>query len=311
MEHAMNAAAAHLDATVASLLKMPKAKRIRAILSDRYVHHERGNALIDECTYLALRPRSLRPRGLLICGLSNAGKTAFSEALYRSQASLPPTDRTPATQPYVLISVVSARDAREIMLRFLESLGCPSSDRYTAAQRRRKAFELAKLAQVRALIVDELQDLVNITPRQRVLTLLALKDIMNSLRLPIIALGTPDAQVALQADPHLNARFAFRDLPVWACDGYLEHFLEAYESSLPLARRSRLNSLPMMRLIVKSTGGSLGEMVLRLQTAAALAVETGEERITEALFRRGQFEFPRLLGHPIASTVRGGAYGLG
>jgi len=307
----MNAAGAHLDAAVASLLTLSKAERIEAILCDRFVHHERANALIEECNYLALRPRSLRPRGLLICGLSNAGKTAFSEALSRSLESLPPTDRTPATQPYVLISVVGARDAREIMLRFLEALGCPAPDRYTTAQRRRRAFQLAKLAQVRALIVDELQDLVNITPRQRVLTLLALKDIMNSLRLPIIALGTPDAQVALQADPHLNARFAFRDLPVWECDGYLEHFLEAYESSLPLARRSHLNSLPMMRLITKSTAGSLGDMVLRLQTAAALAVETGDERITEALFRRSEFGFPRLSGHPIAATMRGGAYGRG
>lgn len=307
----MNAAGAHLDAAVASLLTLSKAERIEAILCDRFVHHERANALIEECNYLALRPRSLRPRGLLICGLSNAGKTAFSEALSRSLESLPPTAQQPATLPYVLISVVSARDAGEIMLRFLEALGCPAADRYTAAHRQRKAFQLAKLAQVRALIVDELQDLVNITPRQRVLTLLALKGIMNSLRLPIIALGTPEAQVALQADPHLNARFDFRDLPVWECDDYLAHFLEAYESSLPLERRSHLSSLPMMRLIIRSTGGSLGDMVMRLQTAAALAVESGEERITEALFRRSQFEFPRLSGSPSVPTVCGGAYGRG
>jgi type II secretory pathway predicted ATPase ExeA len=187
----MNAVAVHLDANAAPLLKLSQAERIQAILADRFVHHERANALIKECRYYALRPRSLRPRGLLICGLSNAGKTAFSEALYRSLAGKPPTDRRPATRPYVLISTVSARDAGAIILRFLQALGCPSADRYTANQRRERAFELARLARVRALIVDELQDLVNITARQRVLTLLALKDIMNTLRIPIIALGTP------------------------------------------------------------------------------------------------------------------------
>jgi hypothetical protein len=98
-------------------------------------------------------------------------------------------------------------------------------------------------------------------------------------------------------------------LPVWACDDYLVHFLEAYEASLPLARRSRLSSLSMMRLIVKTTEGSLGDIVLRLQTAAALAVETGEERITEALYLRSEFAFPHLADEPRASSACGGAYG--
>jgi len=71
--------------------------------------------------------------------------------------------------------------------------------------------------------------------------------------------------------------------------------LESYESTLPLKKRSNLGSLTMMRLIVKETGGLLCNIVDRIQRAAALAIESGEEHITKELFERARFEFPKTI----------------
>jgi hypothetical protein len=293
----MSTHGSHLDPTVASLLKLPDDERIRALLADRFICHEKVGALLAECDYLAHRPPSLRPRGLLVCAPSGSGKTAFANALVRRYACHPATRLKAATKPVLLISMVNARDAEEIYRRLLEDLGCQRANRYTGKERRSMTLELTRAANVQMVIFDEVQDLLNITPRQRVLALMGIKDLMNSLLLPIVALGTQESRFALESDQHLHARFAFRALPVWESDDYFRHFLESFESSLPLKRRSNLGSLTMMRSIIKATQGRLADIVWRLQIAAALAVG-GEERVTPDLFHRSAHEFPTIVPAP-------------
>lgn len=298
----MSADRSHLDPAVAPLLDLPDPERIGAILGDRFIFHEQISALLTECDYLVHRPPSIRPRGLLVCAPSGSGKTAFAHALVRRYGSHPATRLKAATKPVLLVSMVNARDAEEIYRRLLGDLGCQSANRYTGKERRSMAMELVRAANVQMVIFDEVQDLLNITPRQRVLALMGIKDLMNSLLMPVVALGTPEARYALESDQHLHARFAFRALPVWESDDYFCHFLESFESSLPLKRPSRLGSLTMMRSIIKATFGRLADIVWRLQIAAALAVG-GEERITPELFRRSANEFPPL------PPRKGGAHG--
>lgn len=57
-------------------------------------------------------------------------------------------------------------------------------------------------------------------------------------------------------------------------------------------KRSNLGALHMMKVIVKESEGVLGVIVERLQRAAALAIEGGQEQITAELFQRARFEIP-------------------
>ena len=51
----------------------------------------------------------------------------------------------------------------------------------------------------------------------------------------------------------MSSRLKLKYLPKWEVDGYLENFLSAFESSLPLRHPSRLHAEGTMKLIVRLT----------------------------------------------------------
>jgi hypothetical protein len=288
----MSNAYPHLTDATAQLLELPVRERVRSVLVDRFVYHEQVTDLIKHCEFMMYRPRGIRPTGILAFGTSNSGKTALAAALDRRCKVRRATPEHPASKPIAYFSMSGAQEAKEIFMRFLNSLDAPPMPSMTGTQRRVTALKLAQEADLRLLIIDEIQDVLSSTPRQQALALVAIKDIMNSLKIPVLALGTDNARNALEADQHLKGRFQFRGLPSWRCDDYLRHFLEAYESTLPLKKRSKLGALLMMKVIVKESEGVLGLIVERLQRAAALAIEGGQEQITAELFERARFEVP-------------------
>lgn len=288
----MNSPYPHLTEATANLLDLPVAQRVRSVFVERFIYHEQITDLIKHCEHLMYKPRGVRPKGLLVSGPSGSGKTALAEALIRRCVMQEATREHPANKPVLYFCMSNAREAKEIFTRLLIALGFPHIASLTGNARRLKALGLAEEANLRLLIVDEIQDVLLTTPRQQELALLAVKDIMNSLKVPVLALGTENARGALEADPHLKSRFQPRELPTWRCDDYLRHFLEVYESTLPLKKRSNLGSLLMRKLIIKETDGQLCEIVDRLQRAAALAIENDHEQITRELFERARFEIP-------------------
>jgi hypothetical protein len=291
----MSAANSHLNDVAKSQLDWPIEKRVRSIFFERFIYHEQINDIIKSCKNLMMLPRTVRPRGLVVSAPSGSGKTALAEALMRECRAQQATAERPATKPILYFSMSNAREAKEIFSRLLEALKCPHIRSFTAADLRKKALDLSRAASLRLLIVDEIQDVLFNTVRQQGLALVAIKDIMNTLKVPVLALGTGDARNALSADEHLQSRFKPRELPVWRCDEYFRHFLQAYEETLPLRDRSNLGTQLMMKLLIKETEGQLSEIVERVQRAAGLAIETGIERITQDLILRARFDFPQLM----------------
>jgi hypothetical protein len=291
----LNSLYSYLSATAQVQLELPPQERMRLMFLDRFVAHERVTHVIKHCEFLMRRPRGVRPTGSLVTCQSGSGKTTMAETLMRRHPPVGATAQSAATFPVIYLSMTDAREAREIYTRMLKAWRFPYISQLTLEDRREKVVELATASKLCLIIIDEIQDVLLITPRQQVLALMAIKFIMNTVKVPVLALGTEDARSSLAADQHLNSRFAKLELPTWKADGYFRNFLEAYLEQLPLKRRSDLTSQSMMDFIIKETGGLMREIIERLQRSAALAIQFSEERITKEIFIRSKYEFPELL----------------
>ena len=275
-----------------ALLDSSPAYRANRMLAERFIKHERINPILDHIRFLRFRPQQSRASGLVVTGKPGSGKTMLAKSVLREFPASPATATDAASRPVIMISMTGAREAKILYNRLLTELGCPNESNYIGSDRERMALKLCRAARVCLLIVDEIQDILTSTPRQQRIALDTIKFLMNELSLPILVLGTPQAKIAMELDEHLNARFEYRDLPVWDRDDYLVTFLDTLESRLPLKKRSHLSSMPIMTALVKLSGGILDPIVKMVCYAAAHAVEAGSEQITLELIERARREPP-------------------
>jgi len=74
--------------------------------------------------------------------------------------------------------------------------------------------------------------------REQRIILNAIRFMANDLRIPLVCLGTDEANQALMTDPQLADRFAAAELPAWEDDAAFEQLLLSFESILPLRQPS-------------------------------------------------------------------------
>jgi len=174
------------------------------------------------------------------------------------------------------------RDARSVYGRIMEALGSPARISHRLSDRELLVQRLLRDADCRLLILDEVQDIVLGSEREQLRALEGIKLLMNELRMPILALGTDQADKGFRSDGHLAARFTAYHLPGWSADTTLADFLVTYERFLPLKKPSNLGSPDKVKALAK-IGGVIGRIVARVQNAAMAAIVDGTECITKDL----------------------------
>lgn len=291
-EQATSAHLAQLTPAAVAALTLPVPQRCAFIVRDRFIVHEQIFHIFRYADMLINAPRRSRARGLIVSGRAGAGKTALADALIRRYPERSAMNGMSATLPLARITMTGAKMASEIYVRTMEALGVPHADRYRGKDACREVVRFLVQARMRALIVDEIQDVMKRTPFQLSETLESIKYIMNQTGVAIIALGTDEAESAVARDTHLRARFRSLTLPNWTAGPHLANFLSELERCLPLRESSRLSSPEMMRVLVLLSEGTLDAMLVLINNAACLALERGEERIGEQCLRAAEYEIP-------------------
>lgn len=282
----------HLDPKTQAWLELPDLERANRMLIDRFITHERLQPIMDHIDFLRFSPPKSRASGLVVSGLPGSGKTMIARAIERRYPPIAAEGSKAASLPVLTIEMTGAREARALYDRILTELGVPDPKRYVGSDRERMVLKLCRAANLRLLVVDEIQDILTSTARQQRIALDTIKFLMNQLSMPVLALGTAQAPDAMQVDEHLNARFTYRSLPVWKQDVYLVNFLDALERVLPLKQPSQLSSLPITTALLRLSDGVLDPMMRLITYAAAHAVESGTEQITPQLLERARVEMP-------------------
>ncbi|MBE1162996.1 TniB family NTP-binding protein [Dyella acidiphila] len=215
---------------------------------------------------------------MLLTGNPGSGKSTFGEELARTYED-----------KVVIVSAEGSRTMREFYGRVLDSLGGPAAHPSTTSDREMAVLRAIKSLGIKALVVDEIQDLSKGTDRELNRVLAGIKFLTNRARLPLICLGALDSSNAFRTDKHLAQRLRPFKLPEWKVDQAFADFVGNIEAILPLRRPSSLRNAEALTFLIKCSGGGLRAIMERIALAAAHAILSGEESLTLKTLEEAEF----------------------
>ena len=244
-------------------------ERIEIIKKGIVIEHAAFTAAMDYAHWILSQPDGTPGRGMLLMGEPGVGKSTFGEELALAGRG-----------PIVMISAEGARSMREVYGRVLQALDGPVAKSMHTPDRELAVIRLFRALQIKAFVVDEIQDLAKGTQREHEHVLLSIKYLSNTARIPLICLGAPESERAFRVDKHLAKRLRPFRLPLWSLDQSFVDLVANVEATLPLRRASTLRNENALKCLIDISGGSLREIMERITCAAVRAILSGEECLT-------------------------------
>lgn len=177
-------------------------------------HAELTLARLDDAFQFG--PGRIRPPDPLVIEPTNNGKSMIAEKFRRLHPSVPSQCGQREVMPIVVMQMATEPSIRRLYASIITALNAPISFNLPGERLERYALDLLRTVEVRMLMVDELHNLLAGTQRRRAEFLNMLRFVGNTLRIPIVGLGTKQAQIAVRSDDQLEIRFEPILLPTWA-----------------------------------------------------------------------------------------------
>ncbi len=277
----MNHTIPHLTAGAAALLVEPKAGRIRAMRSRRWVLYPRAKQALDRLDGLLEYPRGTRMPSIAIYGDSGMGKTMIMKRFHDQH---PPTfDKSTGalTTPVLAMEMVSRPGERRFYGELLTLLGAPQAPRADITQMEQAALRIMDAIGVQVLVIDEVHNILAGTYREQRIVLNTLRFLSNRLQISLVCFGVNDAREAIGGDVQLARRFEQFTLSRWAANEDFETLVASILRNTPLHRPSVLTPKSLRR-ILQITDGITANIFHMINSLAIEAVEDGSERITDS-----------------------------
>lgn len=273
----------HLSASAAEWLALPAAERIEKIRSPRWIGYPRTKAILAKLEDLLAWPKSHRMPNLLIVGDTNNGKTMLIQRFRSLHPAYDNPEGAGVRVPVMVIQAPPTPDEGRFYNAILELLFAPYKPNDRVDKKLAQVIKLLRYVELRMLVIDEIHHILagNLNRQRGFLNVI--KYLGNELQVPIVGVGTKDAFRAIQTDPQLANRFEPALLPRWAFDTDFLRLLVSFERMLPLADPSNLHETGLATKLFSLSEGYLGELSTLLTQAAAVAVESGQERIDAKL----------------------------
>ncbi|MFG5379802.1 TniB family NTP-binding protein [Yoonia sp. R2-816] len=277
----MNDTIPHLTAGAAALLAEPKAGRIRAMRSRRWVLYPRAKQALYRLDGLLEHPRGTRMPSIAVYGDSGMGKTMIMKR-FRDQHP-PSFDKSTGalTTPVLAMEMVSRPGERRFYGELLTVLGAPQSPRADITQMEQAALRIMDAIGVQVLVIDEVHNILAGTYREQRIVLNTLRFLSNRLQISLGCFGVNDAREAIGGDVQLARRFEQFTLSRWAANEEFETLVASILRNTPLHRPSVLTPKSLRR-ILQITDGITANIFHMINNLAIEAVEDGSERITDS-----------------------------
>jgi hypothetical protein len=290
---------------LAAIRSLSAQERLSYMLQPRWFAYGEAEAILERLEDLLAHPPSHRMPGIQILGDSNNGKTALGREFVRRHPWDDNPDGEAVRVPVVRIEMPPNPDEMRLYEEILLSLRQPLRSKDSVAEKSRQVRANLSVAQCRMLMIDEFQHTLGPRNDRRRILIDTIKYLSNTLQIPIVTLGTAEAQVAVSRDEQLSNRLSPTWLNPWKRDGEYKRLLASFESVLPLREKTRLQSRELGGLIHDLSEGLIGETRDLICRAVGVALKTGKEHLDEELIRNLDWIKPsRRKDRPIRSLVR-------
>lgn len=225
---------------------------------------------------------STKPRGLMIVGEADTGKSRVLKAFRDAHPVECKAESEYASHPVVLINAPTKISRSAVLHAILQDLGEPILYKADEELLSRHTIRALQRCQVRIVMIDEFHDVTHGSLTAQIVSFLAfVKNLINGVGRPFVVCGLPRLRNVIATDPQMVGRLG--------SEIYLKRFTETqflralltFELLLPLRLPSNLRDEPkIMQRIYARSQGYIGLLSILLQDACRTAIESGVEKIT-------------------------------
>ncbi|KIM00560.1 TniB NTP-binding protein [Paramagnetospirillum magnetotacticum MS-1] len=232
------------------------------------------------------------PSCLLATGLSGSGKSTIAKALVHGHPAIETEFRR--TMPVLMIDVPAAATAKGLATSLLAAMKDNNYARGSVASQTERIYRLIRECEVRLLILDEFQHLIDEDKRKIIQTSADwLKSLINMTKVPVLLLGIHKSQRILDYNEQLRRRFS-RIIELhpydWGIEAHRKDFrgvIKAIASRLPFDQAPDLWNHSAAFALYQASSGLIGHaihVIRKASEAAILADETvlSPTRLAEA-----------------------------
>lgn len=258
-----------------------KENRIKYMESKIWISYPHAQKVILYLNDLLKYPKQDKMPGLLIVGESHIGKSAVVSQFSKLHPDKTIEDDTGMSkaEKTIVVANMEGGDDRSLYISILEQLWTPFRPTDTTQKLRHQTIHLLRELNVKMLILDEIHNLLKGTAIKQRAVMDAIKNLTNSLKIPIVLVGTMEAVTVLNEEQHVS-RFEIIQLPKWSNDKEFGGLLAAFEKWLPLKKPSELHKREIKKLLYAHSKGNLGHLRRILITCAKYAILNDIEHIT-------------------------------
>nr|WP_299245557.1 TniB family NTP-binding protein [uncultured Halomonas sp.] len=269
---------AHLNPDIIETLSWTTDDRVHFAQETQWITYPRAKEVLLRLDDMLAHPRVSRMPNTLLVGESGNGKSTLIDRFReRHPVKIKPSGDPIA--PVIVMEMPSEPNEGRFWTELLLSLKIAHRDTDPVQRKENQAISILTYVQARMLVIDEIHNVLHGSAKQQRHFLGMLKRLSNKLQLPLVAVGTRDAILALHTDTQLSSRFEPLALPRWQLDTSFLRLLASFECRLPLAEPSQLASKEIAIKLHGMSGGTIGGVATILKRATVKAIREGHERI--------------------------------
>ncbi|PPU86441.1 hypothetical protein XpopCFBP1817_19175 [Xanthomonas populi] len=193
----------HLLPEVRSVMDQSPAMRLRQMQGSKWFNYAAAETILQRMETLLDHPPTHRMPGILLLGESNSGKTSLGLEFMSRHPIDPNLEGDAVRVPVLRIEMPPNPDETRIYDEILLQLMQPFRTKDPISVKARQVQTALKIVGARMLIFDEFQAVLSTRNDRRRLVLEVIKHLSNTLQVPIVAIGTAEAHVAISKDEQL------------------------------------------------------------------------------------------------------------